>query len=557
MAVGALDHDVGEGAERGLRPAADDDPRARLRPDTTDLTAEAIERGRASGHVAPVNPVPASGPRRDGRGRGTMTPMAGPDTFFTAERRPDGTEWFRPTDHARGPWDPDACHGGPPTGLLVRALEQALPDAPGPHLRRPRSTGADGRLHDRDRGGPGRSGHGQHHGDDRRRRRPGAGVGHRHARRRGAGAALRGTPRQRRGRRRRGWPTPSRASSRSARSRTAGPASARRSRSATRPAGPPARARRRSGCGSVPLLPEEVMTPFQRISPLADCGNAFSRHAEPWEVQFVNTDLVIALHRDPVGEWMGSRVSVGVAADGCRAGRRPAVRRRGPGRAGAADPAAAAGAVVTRAARRRSPTIVGPDHVLDDPDVTSSFATDWTGRFTRRGAPRGPARVDRRGRRRAGVVPRRRRRPSCPRAATPASSAAACRGASRWSCCRRRACRRVGDVDLGAAQVTLGAGVTLAEWRRHAREAGLDAPVDFASRDSATVGGAVATNAGGSRVVRFGTMRAQVAGLTAVLADGSLHRLARRTAQGDRRRALAVTARRQRGDARRRHGRCA
>jgi FAD/FMN-containing dehydrogenase len=46
--------------------------------------------------------------------------------------------------------------------------------------------------------------------------------------------------------------------------------------------------------------------------------------------------------------------------------------------------------------------------------------------------------------------------------------------------------------------------------------------VDFASRDSATVGGAVATNAGGSRVVRFGTMRAQLAGLTAVLADGSL-----------------------------------
>ena len=28
---------------------------------------------------------------------------------------------------ARGPWDPDACHAGPPTGLLVRALERALP----------------------------------------------------------------------------------------------------------------------------------------------------------------------------------------------------------------------------------------------------------------------------------------------------------------------------------------------------------------------------------------------------------------------------------------------
>ena len=54
--------------------------------------------------------------------------------------------------------------------------------------------------------------------------------------------------------------------------------------------------------------PDEEPSPFQRISPLADCGNAFSRHADPDQVQFVNTDLVIALHRDPVGEWLGSRV---------------------------------------------------------------------------------------------------------------------------------------------------------------------------------------------------------------------------------------------------------
>ena len=58
---------------------------------------------------------------------------------------------------------------------------------------------------------------------------------------------------------------------------------------------------------TVPLLPDEAMTPFQRISPLADCGNTFGRLTEPGEVRFVNPDLVIALHRDPVGEWMGSR----------------------------------------------------------------------------------------------------------------------------------------------------------------------------------------------------------------------------------------------------------
>ncbi len=53
------------------------------------------------------------------------------------------------------------------------------------------------------------------------------------------------------------------------------------------------------------LLPGEPMSPFQRICPLADCGNAFSRQAEAWEIGFVNADLVVALHRDPIGEWMG------------------------------------------------------------------------------------------------------------------------------------------------------------------------------------------------------------------------------------------------------------
>jgi hypothetical protein len=45
------------------------------------------------------------------------------DSFFTA----DG-DWFRPTWCSRGPWDVDACHAGPPTGLMARASEIALPD---------------------------------------------------------------------------------------------------------------------------------------------------------------------------------------------------------------------------------------------------------------------------------------------------------------------------------------------------------------------------------------------------------------------------------------------
>jgi FAD/FMN-containing dehydrogenase len=46
--------------------------------------------------------------------------------------------------------------------------------------------------------------------------------------------------------------------------------------------------------------------------------------------------------------------------------------------------------------------------------------------------------------------------------------------------------------------------------------------VDLAARDSATVGGLVATNAGGIRVLRYGSMRAQLLGAEAVLADGSV-----------------------------------
>jgi FAD/FMN-containing dehydrogenase len=79
---------------------------------------------------------------------------------------------------------------------------------------------------------------------------------------------------------------------------------------------------------------------------------------------------------------------------------------------------------------------------------------------------------------------------------------------------------RLGPVDQEAAQVTAGAGVTL---RRVAdADPDLDLGILIASRDSATVGGSVATNAGGVRVLRFGPMRAQLRGIEAVLADGTV-----------------------------------
>ncbi len=81
---------------------------------------------------------------------------------------------------------------------------------------------------------------------------------------------------------------------------------------------------------------------------------------------------------------------------------------------------------------------------------------------------------------------------------------------------------RLDPIDCVAAQVTAGAGVPLARLQEAAEREGFTFPVDLAARDSATVGGMVATNAGGLHVLRYGSMRAQVIGLEAVLADGQV-----------------------------------
>jgi len=76
------------------------------------------------------------------------------------------------------------------------------------------------------------------------------------------------------------------------------------------------------------------------------------------------------------------------------------------------------------------------------------------------------------------------------------------------------------EVDTLAGQVSVGAGVTLARVQEHAAASDLHFPVDLAARDSATIGGMIATNAGGIRVLRYGSTRAQVLGVEAVTVDG-------------------------------------
>ena len=80
----------------------------------------------------------------------------------------------------------------------------------------------------------------------------------------------------------------------------------------------------------------------------------------------------------------------------------------------------------------------------------------------------------------------------------------------------------LGAVDPLSGQVTVGAGATLGNVRRHVEAAGWVYGVDLAARDSATIGGTVATNAGGIHVIAYGMTRAQVVGIEAVLPDGTV-----------------------------------
>lgn len=229
------------------------------------------------------------------------------DSYFTIDHRDDGTEWIVPTDLARGPWDPDACHGGPPTAILVRALERTVPtqrlarisvelSSPVPMagfrietkvVRVGRATSQSSAAIIDDSGAVRSTAIGLH---IRTADEPVIAETQDNA-----GLEL---------------PVSAEAEPGEFPMRRAMPDWVGFSKS-VEVRYPPGN----DGLGgqttvfmrTVPLLPDEVPSPFQRIAPLADCGNAFSRHTNPDELQFINADLVIALHRDPVGEWSGSR----------------------------------------------------------------------------------------------------------------------------------------------------------------------------------------------------------------------------------------------------------
>jgi len=163
---------------------------------------------------------------------------------------------------------------------------------------------------------------------------------------------------------------------------------------------------------------------------------------------------------------------------------------------------------------------VGDAHVLSDPDVTERYRVDWTGRFRADNAtvvrPANTEEV-------AAVV----------RACRENGVAIVAQGGNTGlvgggvpldgeivlSLERFNTIEVVNEV---AGHVLVGAGATLASVQAAARDAGWAYGVDIASRGTATIGGTVATNAGGLHVLRYGDTRRQVMGVELVTGAGDV-----------------------------------
>lgn len=224
------------------------------------------------------------------------------EAFFTTR---DGA-WFTPTPHCRGPWDAEACHAGPPTGLMARALEALAPESRlvrlNVELTRPipfsgfaveaeivragrtvtttRATLRDGDGHVR------ASASGLHLAEAPPRALPTVRAPH------PAGSRSDAVP----------GPFPFTGTLHGLEAFNG---------SGVEVAYPPGESPEPGPTilwmRTVPLLADEPASGFQRICPLADCGNAVGRNADPGEFTFVNPDLSITLHREPEGEWFGMR----------------------------------------------------------------------------------------------------------------------------------------------------------------------------------------------------------------------------------------------------------
>ena len=172
---------------------------------------------------------------------------------------------------------------------------------------------------------------------------------------------------------------------------------------------------------------------------------------------------------------------------------------------------------------QQAQTILGDKGLVCDPDLLDPWLTDWRGRFHGRALamalPADTQQVaqlmrlcDAHG---VPVVPQGGNSGMCGGATPDATGDALLLSLRRMDAIR--------SLDEDARQIVVEAGVVLQTLHDAAGAAGLRFPLTLGGKGSATVGGLIATNAGGTQVLRHGSMRAQVLGIEAVLADGSVY----------------------------------
>ena len=166
---------------------------------------------------------------------------------------------------------------------------------------------------------------------------------------------------------------------------------------------------------------------------------------------------------------------------------------------------------------------LGPRAAITDPQEVEPWLTDWRGRFhgqalailSPKSTEEVAAMVGLAALHRVPLVPQGGNTGMVAGATPPADGSALILSLRRMN--------RLRAISAEANVAVAEAGMILAELHSQAAEVGRRFPLTLGSRGSCTIGGLIATNAGGTQVLKFGTMRALVAGLEAVLPDGSIH----------------------------------
>lgn len=171
----------------------------------------------------------------------------------------------------------------------------------------------------------------------------------------------------------------------------------------------------------------------------------------------------------------------------------------------------------------RAGATLGPKAVITDPKEIEPWVTDWRGRIHGAcSAILSPASTEEvvaivrlAAAHRVPLVPQGGNTGMAAGATPPADGSALLLSMRRMN--------RVRSISADNRLAVAEAGVILATLHDAAHDVGMRFPLTLGARGSCTMGGLTSTNAGGTQVLKFGTMRALVAGVEAVLPDGSVH----------------------------------